>query len=305
MKKALSIILVLVMALSLFAGCAPADDSTTTAPNGTTTGKTDTPPAGEAKVPTEEGKITFMFTLADASVAQEEFISYYITGGCFGWKTGLEAPVFTNLEGTKIYYIIWEGTIDPAADQGLDYQLKIGYNEKSGAADLGLTWTLDSWKSDECAAPGGVNNLAFTYEAGQQIVDLGTHTFSTKAEKPVAISTTLVLNFAEALPEGYTVAIRGGFNNWGNSGEETFMTTTDNKKFSYALTDVALNEYEFKVLVYPEGAYNPDDAWTGAVLYGLDGVAGANDNAKIKLSLIDADGELDIFDIELVLPAAE
>lgn len=283
MKKSLIALLLVAALCFTFAAC----------------GTTPTP-APSDDVPTEEGKITFKFTLSDASVQQEDYVSFFMTGKMLEWTTGTSAPVFTRLNDTNVYYTIVDVTIDPTAEGGLDYQLKLGYNENSGApaSEMGLTWSNDSWKSDECAAPGGVNNLAFEYAEGQQVIDLGTHTFSTKAGKPVTVSPTFVVNFKEAVPEGTRVAIYGGFNNW---TDDNFMATEDNKTFKYTASDLVVQEYQFKVVVYAEGVYEEGGQWgENSVQYGANGEVGA-DNANVSVQLVDDGEELDAFDgIELV-----
>lgn len=301
MKKWLAILLAMVLCLSFVACTAgddnKADDTAKVEDNKTEENKTEENQeanASAAQVPTEEGKVTYFFTLDPASVEQEEYISYYVTGGAWGWATGLDALAFTHLEGTDIYYAISEAIPDPAAEQGLEYQLKIGYNENSAApaGELGLTWSNDDWKSEQSNV-GGLDNPSFTYEAGQNTVDLGIHTFTTKASAPETVSTTLVVKFKEALPEGYQVAIYGGINNW--ALENSLMETEDNKVYKLSFVDLVAQTYDFKVVVYEPGQLELGQ-WTG-VQYGAAAVQENNaENAQMIIGTIDNGEELELFD---------
>lgn len=122
----------------------------------------------EPEIPTEEGKVTVYFTLKD-SITLNSFNRYYFTGTLTGWKSGKEAPVFTNLEGTDIWYMIVDVTIDKTVDQWNNYKLIIGTEND------GLKWQR-SWTTT--SAPNyGENNCEFEYNEGDQLVNLGEHTF--------------------------------------------------------------------------------------------------------------------------------
>ena len=93
--------------------------------------------APTADVPTAEGKVTFYFTLADDSVEIDDYASVYLAGAMTGWKTGLEAPVFTQKEGTKIYYVQLDAPEDASSwknGENYDYQIVLGYNSSSNMA---------------------------------------------------------------------------------------------------------------------------------------------------------------------------
>lgn len=306
MKKTwIAMFLVVALCLSLVACTQPAqpevkDDPQVQDPAPVAEDPAPAPETEAPAVPTEEGKITFMFTLSDAAVEQPEFVNYFLTGGFNGFATGYDAVRLENLEGTKIYYAITDAVIDPAAEQGCDFQLKIGYNETAGApaSQQGLTWSNEDWKSDECAAPGGLNNLKFEYAAGQQIVDLGVHTFSTVATAPVTVSTTLVLRFDQPLPEGAQVGLYGGFNDWTDGN---FMTSEDNQVFKYAVNDAVTQAYEFKAVVYKPGEYETVGQWGGGSQIGASGeMAPSADNASVTIDLVDNGEELELFDHEIV-----
>lgn len=300
MKKWLAILLAVVLCLS-FVACTQsdnnqADDANKVEENNQTEeNNTVAENNGEtAQVPTEEGKITYFFTLDPASVQQEDYVSYFVTGGAWGWATNLDALAFTHLEGTDIYYAISDAIPDPAAEQGLEYQLKVGYNENSAApaSELGLTWSNDDWKSEQSNV-GGLDNPSFSWAEGQNTVDLGTHTFTTKVAAPETVSTTLVVKFKEALPEGYQVAIYGGINNW--ALDNSLMATEDNKVFKLAFTDLVAQTYDFKVVVYEPGQLEQGQ-WTG-VQFGAAAVQEGNaENAQMIIGTIDDGEELELFD---------
>lgn len=288
---------VLCLAMLLCAACTPEEDSTDTTP----TGEQNKVPNGE--IPTEEGKVTFYFTLGDGSVTQESFASYFLTGGCTGWTTGNSGELeFKQLDDSNVYYCISDVTIDPAAEQGLEYSILVGYNTTSGMTDgLGVQWK-DDRKSNECAAYPYPSNATFEWAEGQSTVNLGTHTIETKLPAPQKVSTTLVASFKEALPEGATVAMYGSMNNWGNSGVEQCICTIseDRMSASLALSDVLTGTYEFKVVVYAPGVeVNSDTQWTGTQFCNADG-----SNASVTIGSLDAGETIDVLDtLEYVLPS--
>lgn len=292
---------VLCVAMLLCAACTPDDNNTD---NTTTAGKQNNVPSGE--IPTEEGKITFYFTLGEGSAAQDSFASYFLTGGCTGWKTGNSGELeFKQLNDGNIYYCITDVTIDPSAEQGLDYQLLVGYNASSGMTDgLGIQW-IDDRKSDVSAAPGGMNNPTFEWTEGQNTINLGTHVLEKKLDAPKKVNTTLVVTFKEALPEGANVALYGSMNNWGNSGFEQCICTVsaDRMSASLALTDVLVANYEFKAVVYAPGVeVNSSTQWSGTAYVG--DVTAENGNGQFSIGTLDADNEIEVIsDIEYEVPS--
>lgn len=306
MKKSfLAIILAVVLCISLIAVVA-CDEK-----------EPDPKPTPSVNVPTEEGKITFYFTLGDSSATIPSYASVYMTGAAVSgygadWATGLNALEFKNLEGTKVYYAIFgEATIDTTQEKACEYQLVLGYNKSSTLPDdkCGLAW-VDSYKSDVCAALGGLNNPSFTYNAGDQVIDLGTHSFETEIPAPVRINTTLVVKFAEALPAGYSVAIPGGFNGWDSS--KAFATiSADRKSASLELKDVLAAKCEYKIKVFPnyeEGKFWNDES---NVPYGIEIAGYEGGNLSVELGRADNNTECilnDSFPVigyEIVLPAAD
>lgn len=179
-------------------------------------------PGPSVEVPTEDGKTTFFFSMAEASVEMPTYASIYMTGGAFGWKTGYDAKAFTKMEGSNVYYTqVANDAFDATASQGTEYQLVVGYNETASMPTdkSGLQW-VDGRKSDECAAPGGLGNLTFEYEAGAKTVDLGTHTWSTALPKPSEPlkNYSFSVEFENAVPEYGVVMIFGSFNGWKTPG---------------------------------------------------------------------------------------
>lgn len=308
MKKSfLAIMLAIVLVISLVAVVACEEEKPEPTPT----------PTPSADVPTEEGKITFYFTLGDESITIPSYASVYMTGAAVSnyaadWVTGLNALEFTNKAGTKIYYAIFDAaTIDTTIDKACEYQLVLGYNTSSTLPDekCGLAW-VDSYKSDVCANLGGLNNPAFTYNAGDQVINLGTHSFLNEIKAPVRINTTLVVKFAEALPAGYSVAIPGSFNGW--SSTDSFATiSADRKSASLALTDVLVAKCEYKIKVFP--AYEEGKFWSDDknVPYGIEVTGYQGANLSVELGLADKNAECvlnDSFPVvgyEIVLPAAD
>ena len=152
-------------------------------------------------VPTEEGKATVYFTMADASVEIPDYVSVFCTGNFNNWATDPDgAIVFEKLEDSAIYYGFFA-----LEDGDYEFQLTLGYNATSGAPSTGVNW---SFKSDECLAASGesgTENLSFTVANG--LADLGTHTFSAapgavKLINNLTVSITLAdasVNFPKSL----------------------------------------------------------------------------------------------------------
>ena len=309
MKKSfLAIMLAIVLVISLVAVVACKEKEPEPTP------PTPTP---SVDVPTEEGKITFYFTLGDDSITIPSYASVYMTGAAVSnfaadWVTGLNALEFTNKAGTKLYYAIFDAaTIDTTKDKALEYQLVLGYNKSSTLPDdkCGLAWVA-SYKSNVCSSLGDLNNPSFTYNAGDQVINLGTHSFLNEIKAPVRINTTLVVKFAEALPAGYTVAIPGTFNGW--STTDSFATVSaDRKSASLALTDVLVAKCEYTIKVFP--AYEEGKFWSDAenVPYGIQVAGYKGANLSVEFGLADKDAECvlnDSFPIvgyEIVLPAPD
>lgn len=293
LKKALIVLLCLsVLALAACGNQAAAPEKPAEEPKGNDA------PAANADVPTEAGKVTFYFTLGDDSVEQPSIASYFLTGGSFGWATGLGALEFQPLEGTRIYYAITDIIPNPNADKGLDYQLKVGYNTTSGAPDseLGLTWADDELKSDVCNQGGG-ENPKFTWEEGQTVVDLGVHTFSKPMPLPQTASTTLVITFAEPLPEGCEARIYGGFNGWSAADDATckFTISEDRMRGELKLDNVLLNTYAYKVVVYgPDQFDGGAGQWMGTVY--VDNAVDGDGNGAFTVGTLDDGDYINVVD---------
>lgn len=297
-------VLVLLVCLAMVASVAcgkqeapkPADDPKTDT-QGTTNNDTTEPAktgndAPSVDVPTEDGKVTFYFTLGEGSVEQPAIASYFLTGGSFNWATGMESLQFTQLNDTNVYYAITDVIPNPDADKGLDYQLKVGYNETSGApaSELGLTWADDELKSDVCNMGGG-ENPKFEWTAGQATVNLGVHTFGKAMPLPQTANTTLVITFAEPLPEGCEARIYGGFNGWSAADDATckFTISEDRLRGELKLENVLLNTYAYKVVVYgPDQFDGGAGQWLGMVF--VDNAVDGDGNGAFTIGTLD-DGD--------------
>lgn len=307
-NKFLRIALVAVLCMAMLFVTACGDNTTTTGKNDTTTapaGDTTTAPSQggntPAEVPTEEGKVTYYFTMSADSPAVPEHAGVFITGGAWAWGTGADSEMFTKLEGTDIYYLITDKnplTDGATADQEYDFQLVVGLTQASGAASWGLQWN-DNYKSAECAEVAYPDNPKFTWNEGDNKVDLGTHTFTAMPPAPVQVSTTLEVTFTTALPEGAKVLVIGAMNSW--NGEA--MTSVDGETWTLDVSLLA-NTYEYKIKVFTAEDGLADDfsnKWDCGTEYG--GAEGAN----LKVEITEYDGVIGILNLQsdLVFPKTE
>lgn len=240
-------------------------------------------------LPTQEGKVTYYFELAEGSAEQGAHASYWIVGAFNGWAEKPDAGALEakNLTGTNLYYVIADAPTqnEETGEYDLGFKVTLGYNEASTlpASMQGVSW---SYQSKEC--PSGVDNQIMTYNAGDKIVNLGTQTFETAMPAPQRISTTLTVQFENALPEGYKVAIVGNFNDW--SADKAFATVAqDRMTASLVLNDVLVMEHEYKIKVfqnYEEGKFWSDEK---NIPYGIEiaGFQGANLKLELKLAYKD------------------
>lgn len=244
-------------------------------------------PTGE--VPTMEGKVTYYFELAEESVEQAAYASYWIVGDFSEWKEkpddgALEAK---NVEGTRLYYVF--GNAPTKNEDGTfasGFKVTLGYNDQSTLPKSmqGVNW---SYQSKEC--PAGVDNQKMPYNEGDKTVNLGKQTFETQLPAPKRINTALTVKFKDALPEGYKVAIVGGFNDW--DAAKAFATvSTDRKSATLQLTETLVMGYEYKIKVfenYEEGKFWNEELEDGTQRpYGIEiaGYKGANLKVELKLA---------------------
>ena len=288
----------LCLAMLAMTACSKQGEETKTPEN---PGSTDQPTPDStptADVPTEDGKVTFYFTLGEGSVEQPAIASYFLTGGSFNWATGMNALEFKSLEGTNIYYAITDVIPNPAADKGLDYQLKVGYNPTSGAPDseLGLTWADDELKSDVCNLSGG-ENPKFSWTDGQSVIDLGVHTFGKAMPLPQTANTTLIITFAEPLPEDCEARIYGGFNGWSCADDATckFTISEDRMRGELKLNNVLLNTYAYKVIIYGPGQFDGGAGqWMGTVY--VDTAVDGDGNGAFTIGTLDDGDYINVVD---------
>lgn len=249
----IALIAVFCMATLLCTACGGNTNTTagdeTTAPAGN---ETNAPAGNTTDVPTEDGKITFFFTLGEGSVELPEYACVYINGTSFNnWSTQDGTVAFQRLGETNIYYAVSDVTLDTTNDDCGGYQLTVGVTKEAAEAVGASNWgTNYNCKSEECAAYQGLEHPVFTYKDGDNKVDLGTQTFKNVPSAPVApvpVKTTLEVTFAEALPEGARVLLIGSLNETSWDGEE--MTSEDGKKWTLKV-ELLAGEYEYKVKVY-------------------------------------------------------
>lgn len=135
----------------------------------------------EPEIPTEEGKVTYFFTLKETSVEIPEWARLFFVGSVVGWNNGADVPYFTNLEGTDIWYLV----SDKIPTGNFEYKILVGLESGHGWEN---TWESDSVK----------DNAKCNYEAGTQLIDLGSHGFTTAPSDPTKTTYSIVGNIGGA-----------------------------------------------------------------------------------------------------------
>ena len=149
---------VLALGLATMALAACGGGETSSAGSSVTTSTSDsTTSTVTPAVPVAEGKYSIYFTLGDSSPVQTlaSYNSFFMTGTFCNWgedvvnteKPTEVAAEFTNLAGTKVYYVQidktqfqTEGALDKTKR---GYQLTIGWNASCGSeAQAGIDWNL-------------------------------------------------------------------------------------------------------------------------------------------------------------------
>ena len=181
----------------------------------------------EAKVPTEEGKITFFFEYVDiqggiALADLPEYVSPFITGWFNNWATTIDGGVkeMVRYGETAYFYTM----IDEGADlQDFGYQIVLGYNAKSElpANKQGIAvWNFKTAYSDEnfpgtehpCMTKIADNLYEARSEEGKAAMG-----FTAVPSEPVQlkdISVTLTLDPAIDLGDALELVVKGDFNGW-------------------------------------------------------------------------------------------
>lgn len=267
-KKIFAILLVLalcVSVLTVIAACNTDDNTNNNAPG---------------DIPTEEGKVTFYCTIEDYEVPS---YATPVLQGPYNPEGKWQPGVFmTNIEGTNTWYVIVdiapetllaniqedEGKPDDQKGKWNNYMICMGYNASSGMPTDKLGDPSAAYKSDETAAPGGMNNPTYEYSGGNT-VNLGAQHFTQKIiPAPDFFDTKLAVKTV-ALGEYADVQIRGSFNNWGNEGE-TIKATPNADRTEWTIDVKAIlvgGENIFKVLICEDTREikddkNKDNSWT-------------------------------------------
>ena len=267
-------------------------------------------PSGPA-VPTEEGKVTFFFEMADNEAAKEipEYCSVYLIGAYCGkesWPTEASDPAVVTMqqleEGSKIWYGLWEGSLENVEDKG--FQLTIGYAANSGAPSIGVNW---SYKSMECQAAGGdsgMGNPEFVLSADGKTADLGSHHWE---EVPPAVvlaeNITLSISLDKAVPEWTTLYAPGNYrNNWLCNASDAMTPSADRKTWTINIAVAAVNTYEMKIIAeYTQDTRADGNSWGWAnvVLCAADGsnnfslrILRGDANKTINLNEVAEEGEI-------------
>ena len=239
MKKSL----LLVASAALVLGLAACNNSESNVPGPSESSQ----PGGDVELPTEEGKVTFYFTMSENSVEIPDYVGIYLTGGFTEWAEDAEnACTMTRLGETNTYY----GTHAVAEDLAdFGYQLTLGYKPESGAPSTGVNW---SYKSDECVAASGESGMDnLTLEIVDGKANIGVHTFSSApGEVKIASNFDVSITLAEALPEYVSLYMPGNLrNNWKCDPELDRMTpSADRKTWSIHVDEVTVGTYNIKVI---------------------------------------------------------
>ena len=278
-------------------------------------------PSGPS-VPTEEGKVTFYFEMADneAAKAIPEYCSVYLIGAYCGkeaWPTAATDPDVVTLqqleEGSKIWYGQWEGSLENVDDKG--FQLTVGYKVGSGAPSIGVNW---SYKSIECQAAGGdsgLGNPVFTVSADGKTADLGSHHWE---EVPPAVvlaeNVTLQITLEHAVPAWTTLYAPGNYkNNWACNSSDAMTPNADRTVWTMNIPVAAVNTYEMKIIAeYTQDTRDDGNSWGwgNVILSAADGSANfslailrSNANSTIDLNERAEEGEIHAdFDFETNFP---
>ena len=217
-------------------------------------------PSGPS-VPTEAGKVTFYFEMAENEAAVEvpEYCNVFLTGAFAGWKTAVgEAVTMQPLEeGSNIWYGQWEGDYTTIADKG--YQLTIGYSATSGAPSTGVNWSYKSAECQEGSGDSGVENLEFVLSEDGLTANLGSHHWEEKPGPVVlAENVTVSIKLSEAVPTYATIYMPGSLTGWKCDANDAMTPSTDRKTWTKTFAVVAVNNYEIKVLAEYTKAYDND-----------------------------------------------
>ena len=246
------------------------------------------------ELPTEAGKITFWFEMADneAAIAIPDYCDVFLTGAFFGktdWPTKAEEVVTMKklAEDSNVYYGQWEGDYTTIEDKG--FQLTIGYAADSGAPSTGVNW---SYKSEECKAgsgESGMDNLQFTLSSDGLTAALGEHHWE-DAPAPVVIveNVKLKLTLATAAPAWVTLFAPGNYrNNWACDPAKDAMTpNADRTVWTIDIESINLGTYEMKVIAeYTGGSWG----WKNTVLDD-----GANNNFSLMILRANGGATIDL-----------
>ena len=208
------------------------------------------PTPGGSGIPTEEGKVTFVMTLAEESIEIPDYVSYWVTGGFCAWSEyeghNNSNPVeLTRFGETNQYY----GLAEVADLTDTSYQITLGYASTSQAPKKGINW---EYKSVECAAYPYGENPAFTVNE-DGTVNLGTHTFD-KKPGPISMieSTTIQITMKQAVPEGVDLYVPNAITGWDLTSK---MTPDETRKvWSFAIDEpFVAGTYGGKVIAEREG----------------------------------------------------
>lgn len=281
MKKLATLLLAIAMVFSLV-GCGQKDEPAPVEPTQET-----------ADVPTEDGKVTIYFEMDEAFVPSDHTAVYYASPAN-SWGSTL----FTNKEGTNIYYTMLDMPADVSTWQNgdaklYDYQIALGYNAASGvpANKQAIDWTYKFVQETT-----GTDNPHFDWDGTSNVVFLGSGVTFDKdvpAAAPVE-NVTLTVTFAEAIPENYVVYFAGSWNGWdftlANMAAEP---DADRKVFTKTFAgDSAFFEgtYEWQIVAADKDLAEFGD-WSAVYKVNecLEG------NASMEITALDANQTVDIF----------
>lgn len=224
-------------------------------------------PSGPS-VPTEAGKVTFYFEMADVEAAVEipSYCNAFLTGAFLGkeaWPTKPEEVVTMKRlsEDSNIYYGQWEGDYTTIADKG--YQLTLGYSADSGSMSTGVNWSFKSEECKEGSGESGMDNLQFELSADGLTANLGTHHWEEAPGPVVKVqNVTIKLTLDNAVPEWTTIYMPGSTTSWVCNAGDAMTPDAARKVWTKTFAEINQGNYEIKVIAeYTQDTRADGNSW--------------------------------------------
>lgn len=148
-----------------------------------------------------------------------------------------EKPVYDSVSG------MYKFTLASAANG-----ITLLREDSSAPARSGTNWgSGNGWNKCDAEFVSGKNCL--------NCKSVGTFSSSSWSVYTAPINTTLEVNFSSAVPSYAKILIPGGFNSWSSTISNIEMTRVTDTKFTYNLTNVTPQTFEYKVVaVYSDAS---------------------------------------------------